>query len=132
MVKSGGSRSSRKTKKYKGGEIRSVSPNHELFTDETFLRIVENTRIINKEKNKSHERQSDEYSYAMYLVESDIDDLIASHETLSQQKIKQLVAKYIKLEDAKNTKKPNKKTRTSYTRSNTKSKKINTKKHNTI
>jgi hypothetical protein len=48
------------------------------------------------------------------------------------KKIKQLVAKYIKLEDAKNKKKPNKKVRTSYTRSNTKSKKRATKKHNTI
>jgi len=96
----------RKSKKNIGGyTYNSPSNSIEIYKDDTFLRIVENTRIINKEKNKNTERQSDKMNYATFLIDSDIDDLISTHETLDRNKIKQLVNTYIKKENAKKNKK---------------------------
>lgn len=94
----------RKSKMNNGGySYNSLSP--KIVHDEIFLRIVENTKIINKEKNKNSERQSDELNYTTFLVDSDIDNLIANHETLDRAKVIQMVNQYIKSENLKNNKK---------------------------
>jgi hypothetical protein len=122
-----------KTKTFKikhknGGSIRS--PNMDDFNQddvEIFLQIVKNTRIINKEKHKNDERQSDEFINATYLVDSDIDDLISNNTNLTRRKIQSLVKEYIKIEDAKNIRK-NKINKTA----SKKSKKKSNKKYNTV